>query len=324
MLRMHCIITGISFLLAATGTLAGQNDSAFVITPSPVLFGAQTVGTTGQNVVVRLANTSTASTDVEVLILPSSCGTQGVPSPPCSQAQTEEILSYTVQGSCAQLSAGQSCMLTLTFAPKVARKLVASIFVQSATGFLGQAQLIGTGTPGQLVSGTAPAIEFYNGSLDHYFMTHVPDEIAKLDSGAISGWERTGYSFWVWPDLANAPAGAASACRFYGIPEAGLDSHFYTLAADECSHVIRRFSSSWILESGAFFSAFLPNTSTGECPTGSRPIHRLYNDRADANHRYLPFQNLDWVELRLLGWIPEGYGSNAVVMCGAPGVFAIP
>ena len=35
-------------------------------------------------------------------------------------------------------------------------------------------------------------VEFYNQSLDHYFVTYVADEIAKLDNGTFVGWARTG------------------------------------------------------------------------------------------------------------------------------------
>ncbi len=39
-------------------------------------------------------------------------------------------------------------------------------------------------------------VEFYNASLDHYFITWVPAEIAILDAGTvIKGWTRTGLSF---------------------------------------------------------------------------------------------------------------------------------
>jgi hypothetical protein len=76
-----------------------------------------------------------------------------------------------------------------------------------------------------------------------------------------------------------------------------------------------------MLESPNLFYVYLPNTSTGGCPGDSIPIYRLYDDRPDANHRYLPYQSIDWLNMRLLGWISEGYGPNAVAMCGAPGIF---
>jgi hypothetical protein len=40
---------------------------------------------------------------------------------------------------------------------------------------------------------TATVIEFYNASLNHYFITAYPEEAAMLDQGVIvPGWTRTG------------------------------------------------------------------------------------------------------------------------------------
>ena len=51
------------------------------------------------------------------------------------------------------------------------------------------------------------AIEFYNASLDHYFVTAEPAEAAMLDAGVVvPGWRRTGYAFNTF-----APGAAGSA-----------------------------------------------------------------------------------------------------------------
>ena len=39
---------------------------------------------------------------------------------------------------------------------------------------------------------TAELVEFYNASLDHYFITITPKEISDLDTGVHPGWTRTG------------------------------------------------------------------------------------------------------------------------------------
>ena len=45
---------------------------------------------------------------------------------------------------------------------------------------------------------TANVIEYFNAGLDHYFITHLDAEIAKLDAGdVIKGWTRTGKFFLV-------------------------------------------------------------------------------------------------------------------------------
>ena len=41
---------------------------------------------------------------------------------------------------------------------------------------------------------TLMAVEYYNATLDHYFVTASADEIAKLDAGAFAGWARNSVS----------------------------------------------------------------------------------------------------------------------------------
>src|SRR5207248_683788 len=90
---------------------------------------------------------------------------------------------------------------------------------------------------------SAQVVEYYNAELDHYFMTADTTEMGKLDSGETRGWGRTGFAF---STFASTPTNITlgQVCRFYGRPEAGLDSHFYSGANDECAAVIARFSSS--------------------------------------------------------------------------------
>ena len=42
-------------------------------------------------------------------------------------------------------------------------------------------------------AGTLDAVEYYNAALDHYFVTSMPNEIAKLDAGGFVGWQRTNH-----------------------------------------------------------------------------------------------------------------------------------
>ena len=46
---------------------------------------------------------------------------------------------------------------------------------------------------------------------------------------------------------------ASKVCRYYGRPQAGLDSHFYSASASECRGVAQRFPDAWILESAELF-----------------------------------------------------------------------
>jgi hypothetical protein len=165
---------------------------------------------------------------------------------------------------------------------------------------------------------TLDAIEFYNAMLDHYFVTASADEIAKLDAGALVGWQRTGQHFTVF-DPATPVAGASAVCRFYGSPDAGLDSHFYSASPAECAAVRQRFPGVWIDETDNAFGIWLPDTATGHCPSSSVPVYRAWNHRVDSNHRF----TTDAATLQSMlarGYVAEGYGPGPlpVAMC-APG-----
>jgi hypothetical protein len=162
------------------------------------------------------------------------------------------------------------------------------------------------------------AIEYYEPALDHYFVTSIPAEIAALDGGQFPGWVRTGLSFNVFA-AGSAVIASSPVCRFYGSPSAGLDSHFYSASILECQEVEQRFPGIWLLESDDVFEVFLPNLTTGQCPAGSIPIYRAWNNRADSNHRYTT--DLSVLQAMLAkGYIAEGYGPGPAptAMC-SPG-----
>jgi len=171
------------------------------------------------------------------------------------------------------------------------------------------------------------AVEFYNAAQDRYFSSASAPDIDALDSGRLPGWQRTGESFEV--------AGSATArlgleyeynglpvCRFY-IPPAQGDSHFLSASADECAAVRARFPE-FILESPSAFHAALPiDAGTGQCGVMPGivdgdiplfPVFRLWNGRADSNHRYTT--SLDTRAAMIArGWVSEGAGPLGVVMC---------
>lgn len=170
------------------------------------------------------------------------------------------------------------------------------------------------------VRDVAPAIEYYNGARDHYFLTAYEAEIVLLDAGHFSGWVRTGQQFPVYatdPSTNGIPSGLAPVCRYYGLPSFGLDTHYFSASTVECAEVKAKWPAQWVLETSCAFHVYLPDTTTGACPAGSVPVYRLYNQRADANHRYttslaIRQQMID------AHWIPEGYGAGAVGMCIVP------
>ena len=157
----------------------------------------------------------------------------------------------------------------------------------------------------------ALAVEYYNASLDHYFLTHIDGEIAVLDAGvAIKGWTRTGQSFRVYT---ASPAGGSPVCRFY-IPPGKGDSHFYGRGVAECD-ATGLANPSFVNEDSRFFHVVLP--SAGTCLAGTNPVYRVFSNRPDANHRYMTSRLLR-DEMTAKGWLPEGDGADLVVMC-SPG-----
>ena len=150
----------------------------------------------------------------------------------------------------------------------------------------------------------ATAYVYYSQSLDHYFMTANPAEQQLLDTGVTKGWTRTGAHFDV---VASAPDPQLSpVCRYYGRPEAHLDSHFFSAAPDECAAVAEKFSASWLLETSQAFLVHLPDRVTGVCPRGSQRIFRAFDNRVDANHFYGP------TAAAPAGWTYEGYGPGPI------------
>ncbi|KAB2843165.1 MAG: peptidoglycan DD-metalloendopeptidase family protein [Burkholderiales bacterium] len=156
----------------------------------------------------------------------------------------------------------------------------------------------------------ATAIEYYNTTLGHYFMTAYASEASFVDGGGAGpGWVRTGMTFQAFLSLSSPYlVNAASVCRFYG---AGPNSHFYTADGGECAFV-RANDPGWSYEGIAFLA--YPAIG-GACTPGTQPVYRAYNGRwqqNDSNHRF----TTSWSEYQRMqanGWNGEG-----VVMCAWP------
>ena len=161
---------------------------------------------------------------------------------------------------------------------------------------------------------TAPeavdVVEFYNASLDHYFITWVAQEIANLDAGNTpTRWTRTGYGF---KTQTSAQTGTSPVCRFY-IPPAKGDSHFFGRGTVECNATAQNHPD-FVLEDPAFMQMTLP--AAGVCPAATTVVYRVFSNRIDANHRYMTDRAVrDQMVAR--GWIAEGDGPDLVVMCAA-------
>jgi hypothetical protein len=160
-------------------------------------------------------------------------------------------------------------------------------------------------------------IEYYNTTLDHYFITSLQPDINALDSGHFFGWSRTGLTFRAFADQASGGPGVNPVCRFYIPPPA--DSHFVSASPVECTAVLAKILTdpnyrNLVYETPNAFYVALPDTATGACPAGTVPVYRLWNGRADSNHRYIA----DFATKALMlvkGYVAEGFGPDGVAMC---------
>lgn len=160
------------------------------------------------------------------------------------------------------------------------------------------------------------AVELRNEVLDQYFVTADRGEIVALDRDPVTGWRWVGGGFHVYPAGADVP-GTVPVCRFYGRPDAGLDSHVLTANEAECAALEADGGARWLLESRATFRVVLPDAATGACPSGHPPVYRLWNGRADGGH-HLTIDRRHRDALVAKGYVAEGWGPLGVAMCAAP------
>lgn len=158
--------------------------------------------------------------------------------------------------------------------------------------------------------GLTTVVEYYNAARDHYFITANPAEMDLLDRGVTAGWTRTGEAFKVMFGE-TAQSSAKSVCRFYGLPSAGLDSHFFSASMSECVDVLDRWPSQWLLETTDAF-AVVTESPVSTCSGSSQALYRLYNNRPDVNHRYTTSAATRDAMIAK-GWILEGSGTPAVL-----------
>jgi hypothetical protein len=171
---------------------------------------------------------------------------------------------------------------------------------------------------------TAPAdaqavtvVEYYNPALDHFFISSLQPDIDALDSGHFFGWSRTGLTFQAFADPASGGAGVSPVCRFYIPPPA--DSHFLSASPAECAAVLTKTATdpnyrNFSYETANAFYIALPDISTGACPAGTIPVFRLWNQRADSNHRYTA-DPVTRDQMLAKHYAAESYGPDGVAMC---------
>ncbi len=159
------------------------------------------------------------------------------------------------------------------------------------------------------VGGTVEAIEFFNATFQHYFVSSATAEIAKLDDGTFAGWKRTGQKFNVHPAAAG---GLAAVCRFFTVAFPPSSSHFYAPRGLGCEGTLT--NTNWQYEGDVFYVS-LP-TVEGVCPSGTQPVYRLYNNgRGGApNHRFTTSETTR-SQMLAEGFVAEGAGPMGVGFC---------
>lgn len=212
--------------------------------------------------------------------------------PGLSAAQVRDLVKATTQ----PFPAGSTCT-TATCGTGILDANAAVRAAQATTG--GHARVL--------------LVEYYNAALDHYFLTWKDDEIVRLDEAVtLKGWQRTGLAIEA---LRDATARASPVCRIY-IPPGQGDSHFFGRDGSECAGTLAAHPG-FVAEDATFFHLYVADGGT--CGAGTRPVYRVFSNRADANHRYTTDRAVRDAMLAR-GWLAEGDGPDRVVMCApAPG-----
>jgi hypothetical protein len=220
---------------------------------------------------------------------------------------------FVVTTDCGVVPISASCTITIGFVPTVtgprSTELEVDFRASDSPGTLRVHRYSVTGVGGAAGAITATsAVEYYHAAFGHYFITAIPDEIAKLDAGVFQGWTRTNQSFNVYT---SSGVGLVPVCRFFTTAFPPTSSHFYAPRGLGCEGTL--INKDWQLEGDVFFTP-LPDANGG-CPAGTLPVFRLYNNGQGGapNHRFTTSQAVR-AQMLALGYIAEGSGIG-VGMC---------
>lgn len=160
-------------------------------------------------------------------------------------------------------------------------------------------------------------VEYYNASLDYYFLTGRAGDKAALDTAP--GWVRTGSEIRLYasPNVDTLPL---ERHFFAKIARAGSrGSHFFTASAADQILLASINPANQPIDAKPFLESVegyaVPRTAAGTCPNGTSAIYRAFKGPPryvdDGNHRFSTSlaQHQDMVNR--LGWTDEG-----VVFCG--------
>jgi hypothetical protein len=287
-------------VVALTGqgiSVAKPTDTYQVIAADPpyIEFGARAAGASTAVVRVRIVNSGTKTASPETVDL-------------IGRRVADYVVGDTDCTQPTRLAPGDSCHVDIRFAPRDTGPLAAVLRVRFRDDSQINVTLFGAG--GVLPEGArVDVIEYYNAGFDHYFISSLTPDIVANDTGANAGWTRTGR---VFSAFASARAGSSPVCRFYIPPQLG-NSHFYSASPAECAEVRAKFPT-FTLEATDVMHAYLPDGTSGACPASAIPVYRVWNKRADSNHRYTTDLGVrDAMVAR--GYVAEGYGPDGVALC---------
>jgi hypothetical protein len=277
------------------GVDARAGSAQIRFSPAPVDFGAHAVGSRSGPLSAYLANVGTAAFTPSALVINGPA------------AYDYSALSSGDPADCAvgvPVAPGSSCRMNLFFSPRQAGVRDATLVIDAPQlASLAVLSIVGMGTTSNDAP-TVPVVEFHNARDGQYFLTADAAEIAFIDGGGLgAAWSRTGAQFDAWPRDGAAPAGALPVCRFFGVPGAGPNSHFYTASPDECAKV--KLDPHWQYE-GIAWQALLPDA--GGCASDRRAVLRLWLPGADTTatrHRYVADGSVV-PALQAAGWVLEG------------------
>ncbi len=278
------------------GMPAGEKQGYICSLPRNADFGTVDVATTSDSQTIVVSNDGNAPLS---LVNYSTTGPEFSQPQGCSPGMT--------------LNPGSSCTLTMEARPSTPGSHTGDLFIATSDGIYDLPLLVRAldvpAPPTPPGSATADVVEYYHAALDHYFMTSSVSDIQVLDAGVFAGWQRTGRTFKAFTD---ASSGASPVCRFYLPPPFG-DSHFYSAFVTECEQVHEQ-NPQFVYESPNVMYLGVPDLSTGACASGLVPVYRVWDMRTDTNHRYMTDRALR-DQMVALGWVKEGAGPDAVVMC---------
>ena len=137
-----------------------------------------------------------------------------------------------------------------------------------------------------MIASAIDVVEYYNRSLDAYFLTGRATEQALLDAAA--DFSRTGMRFTAEPAANASSLGLASICRYYvSLATPFVSSHFYGRDDTDCA-LIRSLTPQGFVGEGLDFA--VTPASVGACPAQApvavyRSFRTAKNGRT-SNHRY--------------------------------------